>query len=105
MGIAAKTSSGRTPLHCAASSGSPTVVELLVNWRAHLESSTIAGDTALHIAVREGHAEVVRFLLQCSADVQATNCRGDSPQVTASAMEWLSPAFKDISRMILLDAF
>ena len=62
-------SSGNTPLIFAASSGNLTMVSLLINRGASIQSSTMNGTTPLHAACQEGHYKIVQFLIDLGAQV------------------------------------
>lgn len=70
---------GWTPLHSAVSSGHISIVELLINNRANVNTTSNAGFTPLHIAVDQGNVSIVEFLISKEADVNATNAAGLTP--------------------------
>eukprot|EP00029_Vermamoeba_vermiformis_P010071 TRINITY_DN5229_c0_g1_i1.p1 TRINITY_DN5229_c0_g1~~TRINITY_DN5229_c0_g1_i1.p1 ORF type:complete len:724 (-),score=146.18 TRINITY_DN5229_c0_g1_i1:264-2435(-) len=72
-------SSGNTPLIFAASSGNLTMVSLLINRGASIQSSTMNGTTPLHAACQEGHYKIVQFLLDLGAQVNVRDNFGDTP--------------------------
>ncbi|KAL8715453.1 MAG: hypothetical protein Q9220_000787 [cf. Caloplaca sp. 1 TL-2023] len=57
---------GRTPLHLAAQSSTPEVLDCLVNHGARIVSRLVDGMTALHIAAARGSAPMVTTLLEKS---------------------------------------
>lgn len=57
---------GRTPLHLAAMSSTPEIVQCLVDHGARLVARLVDGSTALHIAARRGNAAMVKAILQRS---------------------------------------
>ncbi|TQN66287.1 Ankyrin-2, partial [Colletotrichum shisoi] len=57
----------RSPLHHAASWGSPAIVGALLDHRAPIDSQDSKGLTALHVAVSHGYEKVVELLLQRGA--------------------------------------
>jgi ankyrin repeat protein len=61
-----KDHSGRTPLSWAAGSGHSTVVQLLINRGANIESRSGSGGTPLPWATENGHNEVVWQLRQAA---------------------------------------
>lgn len=72
-------SSGNTPLIFAVSSGNLTMVSLLINRGASIQSSTMNGTTPLHAACQEGHYKIVQFLLDLGAQVNVRDNFGDMP--------------------------
>ncbi|KAH9810571.1 ankyrin repeat-containing domain protein [Melampsora americana] len=70
---------GRTPLHNACSSGSTSVVRVLLDQtepKCDIEKKDNLGWTALIIAVSAGITEVVSDLIHSGADVNAVNEKG-----------------------------
>lgn len=57
---------GRTPLHLAAMSSTPEIVQCLINHGARLVARLVDGSTALHIAARRGNVPMVKAILQKS---------------------------------------
>ena len=57
---------GRTPLQLACQSGTPEIVQSLVDRGARLVARMVDGFTALHIAAQQGNAEMVRIILEKS---------------------------------------
>ena len=83
--IAARTSSGRTPLHAAALSCHADVIAYLLARGADLGAKDAAGNTPLHVAAAEGQRAptahksrraAVKLLLAAGADVNAANEEG-----------------------------
>ncbi|PWY77072.1 ankyrin repeat protein [Aspergillus heteromorphus CBS 117.55] len=62
---------GRAPLHLAASTSSPEIVQCLVDHGARLISRVADGRTALHLAAARGSVEIVRILLRKSEQNEA----------------------------------
>jgi hypothetical protein len=62
-----------TPLMCAASQGHTSVVQLLLEHNASVESSNDRGLTPLAVAAVRGHESTVRLLLEYNACVTSTN--------------------------------
>lgn len=60
---------GKTPLHCAAESGDPEYMKMLIEAGAHLEAADENGWTPLMAAAGKIHADCVRLLLDAGADV------------------------------------
>ncbi|RSM03513.1 hypothetical protein CDV31_010444 [Fusarium ambrosium] len=60
-----------TPVHHAARSGHVSVLELLKNHGADINSSSASGETPLHLAVREQHLDAVKALIKLGAKHQA----------------------------------
>lgn len=74
---------GRTPLSIAASYGHETIVRLLLEHGAHVNSRTHCGDTPLLLAVKDGHESVVRLLLEKGADINSKDRLGCTPLLFA----------------------
>lgn len=72
-------SSGMTPLHCAAVAGMLSNVRTLVENGARINARDYIGDTPLHLAAKAGHVEVVKALIRCGADADADNCYKQTP--------------------------
>lgn len=70
---------GFSPLHWASKEGKITVVEMLINKGARINSTNMGDDTALHLASAHGHRDVVLILLKNRADVNAVNEHGNTP--------------------------
>ena len=68
----------RTPLHHACRGGFLSLVTLLVDYGAEIESRDLSGNTALLVAARFGKFEVLQFLLESAAEVQCSARRFDS---------------------------
>lgn len=68
----AKTPSGETPLHDAASYGFPDFIQLLLDAGARTESKDSLGRTPLIAAVARGHTRAALALLKGGADIHAT---------------------------------
>lgn len=62
---------GRTPLHLAAMSSTPEIVQCLVDAGARLVARLADGRTALHLAAERGSVEIVKILLDKSAANEA----------------------------------
>ncbi|KAI1811479.1 ankyrin repeat protein [Poronia punctata] len=58
---------GRTPLHLAVISSTPSIVQCLVDHGARLIARIADGRTALHLAASRGSVEIVKILLQKSS--------------------------------------
>jgi ankyrin repeat protein len=76
-------SPGVTPLHEAAFSGDPCVVEMLLTHGARVEAADELGATALHYAAALGNADVVKVLIAKGADVNAADTTGAMPLLDA----------------------
>ncbi|CAG9789260.1 unnamed protein product [Diatraea saccharalis] len=69
-----------TPLHVAASLGSPLCTKLLLEAGADVRAALGPGKaTALHLAAEDGHAECARLLLNHGARIDWPNFRGQTP--------------------------
>jgi ankyrin repeat protein len=77
--VNAKDKLGKTPLHLAASSGHPDVVEMLITQGAGLEVKDSLGQTTLHLAVGADKQETVKLLLAKGANVNITDKEGRGP--------------------------
>ncbi|UCC32490.1 MAG: ankyrin repeat domain-containing protein [Phycisphaerales bacterium] len=72
-------SSGRTPLHSAASHGQKDLLEFFIEKGAHVNAQDQFGQTPLHEAARRGREESVRILLAHEGDVNTTDKWGMTP--------------------------
>ncbi|XP_006663410.1 ankyrin repeat-containing protein At5g02620-like [Oryza brachyantha] len=88
--ISMVTSSGDTPLHCAAGEGHAGAVGTIARLardnveedrlREMLRSGNVAGDTALHLAARHGHGQAVEELMKVAPETATeVNSAGVSP--------------------------
>ena len=75
----------RTPLIIAAMAGNPDLIELLVKFKANLNSRDDAGAGAFHYAAARGHVGVVVLLLELGARVNIENRQGMRPLMVAAA--------------------
>ncbi|EAZ18248.1 hypothetical protein OsJ_33789 [Oryza sativa Japonica Group] len=76
--LSSSSSSGNTPLHCAARAGHASAVRGIVRLaRANVEEDRLkamlrgmnaTGDTALHLAARHGHGEAVEELMEVAPE-------------------------------------
>jgi ankyrin repeat protein len=89
--VGARDRRGWQPIHHAAFSGKKDVVELLLQYKADINSRVEerhpAGNlnfTPLHVAARSGRPEVVRFLCEKGADVEAKDAWDQTPLFLAS---------------------
>jgi ankyrin repeat protein len=67
---------GWSPLHYAATGGSPAIIRLLLSKGARLEARSPNGSTPLMMAARYGNEEAVDALLAAGADRSAANDLG-----------------------------
>jgi len=75
----------RTPLHLAAETNSPAVVELLLQHKADAKARDFSNATPLHNAAQAGDARTVRLLLGHGADPRARNRQLATPLHVAAA--------------------
>lgn len=69
-----------TPLHVAASLGSPEIIKLLLSYGAAVNVQCGADkSTPLHLAAEDSAAECARLLLEAGAEVSATNRKLQTP--------------------------
>ena len=67
----AKSDSGETALHKAASDGSNDKIAILLDKGADVNAKDMHGITPLHLAVQKGHIDTVKLLLERGADINA----------------------------------
>lgn len=67
---------GWTPLHYAATSGNPAVIQLLLDHYAYVDAESPNGSTPLMMAAMYGSLEAVKLLLQAGADATLKNAKG-----------------------------
>lgn len=72
-------SDGRRPLHHACIRDQETLVELLLDFDAHVDVSDREGWTPLHFAARNHSVEVARKLLRARASIDAVDVHGNTP--------------------------
>jgi uncharacterized protein len=75
----------RTPLIIAAMAGNPDLVELLVKYKANLNTRDEAGAGAFHYAAARGHTDVVEMLVELGAKINIENRQGMTPLMVAAA--------------------
>ncbi|TAK58171.1 MAG: ankyrin repeat domain-containing protein, partial [Bacteroidetes bacterium] len=68
-----------TPLHFAASNGSPGVVQLLVERNAAIEAPSSMKSTPLHVALRANRDTIALYLLSRKANVNAQDDNKNTP--------------------------
>ncbi len=78
---------GWTPLHYAASSGNPEVVQLLLDYYAYIDAASPNGSTPLMMAAMYGSVPTVKVLLAAGADPGLKNTLGLSAVDFASKAE------------------
>lgn len=76
-----KDKSGFTPLHCAVTRGRChlDVLELLLAYKADVNTTNNSGDAPLHWAAGHGRTDLVEFLLTKKADVNCRDISGRTP--------------------------
>jgi ankyrin repeat protein len=74
--IEAKINNGKTPLSCAAQSGSVDVVRYLIDKGAEITTKDNDGNNPLILAARNGHEAVVQILLDKGADIHSKDNYG-----------------------------
>lgn len=74
---------GITPLGAAASGGHTDIVNLLINFGAHVDRRGESANTPLMHAVVAGSIDTVKSLLNAGADVNATGRNYDTPLIKA----------------------
>jgi ankyrin repeat protein len=72
-------STGYTPLHYAARSGSAECVALLLQHGARVDAQTAGGATPLHRAAHQGHTQVCAMLLDAGASALIADDGGETP--------------------------
>lgn len=70
---------GVTALHTASTLRDGTIVKMLLENGADVNSKDYCGMTALHVAASRGHEAAVRLLLENGADINAQDGRHSSP--------------------------
>lgn len=75
----ARDSDGRTPLHCAAHSGSLATVEMLLAAGSEANAMDDFGDTPLALAARKSGKEMLEALLGAGAQLETKNDAGVKP--------------------------
>ncbi|GAB1318024.1 hypothetical protein MFIFM68171_08234 [Madurella fahalii] len=70
---------GSTPLHCAASSGSPELVKLLIEHGGNAKAANFEGRTPLHLAAMTDVASLILDLLAAGAHIEAQDKAGRTP--------------------------
>jgi ankyrin repeat protein len=70
--MTAKTSSGWTVLHWAASKGHETLVQTLLERGVDVRARDNSGQTALHDAVLNGHKAIIALLIEYGEEVEAS---------------------------------
>ena len=76
-------SSGETPLHLVALSGSQDVLALLLRLKPALDQPDKAGNTALHVTCQAGQDQVAQQLVAASAATQCRNAMGKTAREIA----------------------
>ena len=76
---------GKTPLHYAATVGTPQSIQLLLTAGANITARNYGGHTPLHSAAQSGTPENIQALLAAGSDVTARGKTGDTPLHKAAA--------------------
>ena len=88
--VSARSESGITPLHLAASSSkNPAVIEALLAAGADAMARTKDGDTPLHLAVANTNVAAIKVLLNVGSDAAIRNAASQTPWDLAQANEEL----------------
>ncbi|KAL2861177.1 ankyrin repeat-containing domain protein [Aspergillus lucknowensis] len=74
---------GRTPLHLAAMTSTPEVLQYLVDQRARLTWRLVDGRSALHLAAARGNVEMVRILLKKSEQNEEEEARKEDQRAVS----------------------
>ena len=87
---------GYTPLHYAASLGTPEIINLFVNLGANVNQDSAErlpdskrGETPLHTAARYGNPQNIEALIKVGANIEAKNDNGYTPFLLA--LSWGKP--------------
>ncbi|KAJ9119662.1 hypothetical protein QFC22_003372 [Naganishia vaughanmartiniae] len=83
--INAKDRASQTPLHRAATTGSVSLLQLLLNPPAgrpktRLNTADRAGNTPMHLAMESGHGEATVVLIEAGADRERQNSENQVPE-------------------------
>ena len=76
---------GELPLHLAASTGSVTIAELLLENGADIDATNHNGESALFLAAAGGHAKLANFLIDAGASLWSYTNTGKSPLDAATS--------------------
>ncbi|XP_055637312.1 protein fem-1 homolog CG6966 isoform X1 [Toxorhynchites rutilus septentrionalis] len=71
-----ETIEGAPPLWCASAAGHTSIVKLLVQHGAKVNSTTKTNSTPLRAACFDGHYEIVKYLVSHGADIEVANRHG-----------------------------
>jgi serine/threonine-protein phosphatase 6 regulatory ankyrin repeat subunit B len=64
----------------------PSVVEVLIEYNANIDSQDLDGETALMLASTYGHEEVVRLLIDANANVNISDLETNTTALMYSAL-------------------
>lgn len=70
---------GKTPLHCAATSGQYSCMKLLIDHSADVDAMDEEGKKPLHYAIQADNSECTKLLLQHSCQVNTDDNQGMTP--------------------------
>ncbi len=90
--LSERDSQKQTALHIATIEGYYDIVDLLLKYRAEVDSRADEDDTPLHWAARHGHVDIARLLVENGADLEARGTNQFTPLHWALFMGLLEPA-------------
>jgi competence protein ComGC len=81
--VNARSASGLTPLHRAASRGLVEITRMLIDYGANVNAGSPKSVTPLHLAAGNGQVETVQLLIDSGVNLNPKNDDGDTPLATA----------------------